>query len=127
MDMEYQPGVCNIGKDEINKRYAFAAAGFVIAAILLYAIFSFAITRWALVFPFIALVMGFEGFYQGYLGFCAGFAARGVYDLSGSGGSKGKVKDAKSHRIDLDKATQIHVYSVVSGVIVIAIIYLAIR
>lgn len=70
--------------------------------------------------------MGFEGFYQGYFKFCAGFAAASKYDFTGSGDSKGKVTDSGSHMKDMKKATDIHLYSVISAIILIAIIYFAI-
>ena len=121
----YEPGVCNIGRNEIRKRYALAAAGFVIAAIVSYAAFALGLPRWTLLVSFIPLLMGFEGFYQGYLHFCAGFAAVGLYDFAGSGGSRSKVADAGSHRQDMKKAMRIHAYSIISGLIVAAIIYFA--
>jgi hypothetical protein len=121
----YEPGVCNIGRKEIRKRYALAVVGFAIAAIVSYIILSSYLPRWALLSSFIPLLVGFEGFYQGYLGFCAGFAAAGVYDFTGSGGSKSKVTDPESHKRDMKKANRIHLYSIISGMIVTAIIYFA--
>ena len=120
---EYQPGVCNIGKNEIRKRYTLAAAGFLIAAIVTYAILALSLPKWALVFSFIILVMGFEGFYQGYFKFCAGFAAAGRYDFTGSQGSAGTVADRQAHKKDMEKARQIHIYSIGSSIVVVALIY----
>src|SRR5271157_5416815 len=121
---KYIPGVCNIGKNEIRKRYALGLAGFVLAAVVSYCIFSLAIPKWTLVFAFVLLVMGFEGFYQGYFHFCAGFAAAGIYDFAGSGGSRKKVPNSESHRNDMMKAYGIHLYSVVSAIVVLVFIYL---
>lgn len=120
---QYQPGVCNIGKNEIRKRYGLAVVAFVIAAIVSYAILSFSWPKLALFFSFVLLLMGFEGFYQGYFKFCAGFAARGIYDFAGSGGSRNKVTNSEAHKEDMKKAKQIHIYSIVSSIIIIAIIY----
>jgi hypothetical protein len=122
---KYQPGVCNIGKNEIRKRYELAAIVFVMAAIVSYLIFTFNLPKWTLFFSFILLTMGFEGFYQGYFRFCAGFAARGIYDFSGSGGSKSVVTNQESHEKDMGKARQIHLYSIISSIIIVAIIYFA--
>jgi hypothetical protein len=121
----YEPGVCNIGRNEIRKRYALAAVGFVIAAIASYAIISFNLPRLVLLVSFIPLLMGFEGFYQGYLKFCAGFAAASVYDFTGSGGSRSQVTDPESHKKDMTKAIRIHLYSIISSIIIVAIIYFA--
>jgi hypothetical protein len=119
----YQPGICNIGKNEIRKRYGLAAVAFVITAIVVYAILSFNWPHWTLLISFIPLVMAFEGFYQGYFHFCAGFAAKGMYDLTGSGGSKEKVTDPGFHKEDMKKAMRIHIYSIISSLIIAAIIY----
>jgi hypothetical protein len=121
----YTPGVCNIGKNEIRKRYALAAMGFVISAIVSYVILSSGLPRWALLSSFIPLLLGFEGFYQGHFKFCAGFAAAGVYDFTGSGGSRSKVTNPESHKSDMKMASRIHMYSIVSGIIITAIIYFA--
>ncbi len=122
---KYQPGVCNIGKNEIRKRYALAAAGFAVSAIFVCLALLYGLPKWALFITFVPLVMGFEGFFQGYLRFCAGFAAAGIYDFAGSGGSRNKVADMESHREDLKKAMKIHAYSVFSSIVVVAVIYLA--
>lgn len=123
----YQPGVCNIGKNEIRKRYGLAVVAFLISALFVFAALLFKLPHWAMLFTIIPLVMGFEGFYQGYFRFCAGFAAAGKYDFTGSGGSAKKVTDLASHRKDLQKAMQIHLYSIISSIIVVAIIYFVIR
>jgi hypothetical protein len=121
---KYQPGVCNIGKNERNKRYAIATGGIIITAIVVYLVLLLGWPHWALVISLIPLLIGFEGFWQGYFSFCAGFAAKGISDLSGSGGSLQKVTDAASHKKDMDKAKQIHLYAIISAVIIFAIIYL---
>ncbi len=124
---EYTPGVCNIGKKEIMKRYAFGAAGLVIAVALAYFVVSYSMPRQYLLALFIPLVMAFEGFYQGHFGFCVGYATKGIYDLGGSGGGYGKVTDAKSHKTDMDRATKITIYSVASSLVVTIIVYLFLR
>ncbi len=119
----YNPGVCNIGRNEIRKRYALALVGFAIAAIVSYAILAFGLPRWVLLISLIPLLMGFEGFFQGYLHFCAGLAAAGVYDFTGSGGTRHKVTDARSHRTDMGKAMHIHAYSIISSAAAMAVAY----
>ncbi len=122
---EYKPGVCNIGKTEIRKRYDLAAVGFAISAIVSYSILAFNFPRWWLFFSFIPLLIGFEGFYQGRFRFCAGFAAAGIYDFTGSGGSRSQVTDTKSHKEDMRQAMRIHAYSIISSAIAVAVIYFA--
>ncbi len=121
---EYKPGVCNIGKNEIRKRYAFGAAGLILSVALVYLLISFSLPRPYLLAVFIPLVMAFEGFYQGYFGFCVGYASRSIYDLGGSGGGYGKVADKESHKADMDRAKTITIYAVVSSLLVAIIVYL---
>jgi uncharacterized membrane protein len=121
---KYQPGVCNIGKNERRKRYGIAVVGFAVTLLVVYLILSFDLPRLVLLLSFIPLAMAFEGFYQGYFRFCAGFAAAGISDLSGSGGSRSKVTNQEFHRKDMQKARQIHIYSIVSSIIIVALIYL---
>src|SRR5271157_715713 len=122
---KYKPGVCNIGKREIRKRYALATVGFVISAIVPYAVLSSNLPQWVLLLSFIPLLMGFEGFYQGHSKFCAGFAAAGVYDFTGSGGSRSQVTDPEPHKKDMRRAMHIHIYSIISSIIIVSIIYFA--
>jgi hypothetical protein len=121
---EYKPGVCNIGKNETRKRYAMGAAGFIMAAAFALGTVSAGLPGWVLLVSFIPLVIGFEGAYQGRFRFCAGFAAAGIYDFTGSGGSRKKVTGKEAHRKDMGMAFRIHAYSLVSGAVVAAIIYL---
>ena len=119
--VEYQPGVCNIGKGEVRERYALAFMGFMISAALVSSIILYHLPRWYLLASFLSLVLGFEGLYQGRFRFCAGFAAAGVYY---AGETKKKVTDPKDHAKDMQKAKHIHLYSVVSGIIMAVIAYL---
>ena len=122
----YKPGVCNIGKNEIRKRYAMAAIGFLISAAIVCAVVAYRLPLWTLLLLFLPLLFAFEGFYQGYLRFCAGFAAAGVYDFAGSGGSRGKVSDKEAHMRDMRKAIMIHAYAIFSSIALTIIIYLAV-
>ncbi len=124
---EYKPGVCNIGKNEIRKRYALGAAGLVIAVALAYLLISWSMPKPYLLLIFIPLVLAFEGFYQGYFGFCVGYATKGIFDLGGSGGGYGKVEDKKSHRTDMDRARTITIYAVLSSLLVTIVVYLLFR
>lgn len=121
----YRPGVCNIGKNEIRKRYAIGFAGLIVAGILLYAIILFSLPTWSPLLSFVPLFLGAEGFYQGYFKFCAGFAARSIFDFSGSSNEKGKVTDKEAHDLDMRKATRINLYSTVTAAVLAVIIYLA--
>ena len=122
MSMPYKAGVCNIGKTEIRKRYAFGAAGFVLAAIILVwmSVSGFSHTWFALLA--IPLFAGFEGTYQGALHFCAGFGVTGRYDFLGTRKEYGKVTSQKEHKADIMMSLKIHAYSLWSAVLVTIVI-----
>ncbi len=121
----YVAGVCNIGKDEIRKRYMLAIAGFIVSAVLVFLLLALSTPRWALLFVFLPMLMAFEGLFQGRMGFCAGFASRRIYDLSGSGGEKGNVQTDKEHGKDMKKAWMIHAYSIICSIVLTVIVFLA--
>lgn len=119
----YEAGVCNIGKVEIRKRYTFGIIGFIATGVLVVAFIGLNIyLPWSLLITIIPLGLGFEGVFQGKNKFCAGFAARGIYDLGGSGGERGKVNSDEDHKKDLEMANKIHLVSLISSVIILVII-----
>jgi hypothetical protein len=121
----YRPGVCNIGKNEIRKRYATGFVGLTIAGVLVYVIAQFSLPIWSLLVCFFPLFVGAEGLLQGYYKFCAGFASRSIFDFSGSINEKGKVTDKEAHNLDTQKARRISLYSFVIAAVATTIIYLA--
>ncbi|MCL4396970.1 hypothetical protein M1494_01315 [Candidatus Parvarchaeota archaeon] len=110
---KYSPGRCNIGPNEVRKRYLAGLVGFVVAAILS-AFFSLFKADYLffilLIFP---LFLGFIGFYQGYKRFCVANAIAGIYVFSDT--KKGSIKNKLSHSIDLKKAGILIAYSLISA------------
>ncbi len=121
---EYQPGVCNIGDAERWKRYAVGAAGFVAAAVTLIAVEALALPSWALVAVALPVFAGFLGVYQARLGFCVGFATRGVYDVSDDGDEQYEIADDAAREADRRRSRRIYAYSAVSTFVVTALVYL---
>ena len=119
----YQPGVCNLGKNEVNKRYIGAIIGFgltIIVSILL--IFFKFFLPYSLIIDFIPLMIGFSGVYQAQNKFCVAFAARGIYNFYGTADEKGKVINLDDHKLDLVKAKKIHLNSAISSIILVLVI-----
>ena len=121
----YKPGVCNIGRNEIRKRYASGFIFLFIAGVLVISVAAFSLPKLSLLFCVVPLFLSSEGFYQGYFRFCAGFAARSIFDFSGSSGEKGRVSDDEAHGLDMRRAKMINLYSVVTAALVTLVIYLA--
>ena len=120
--MLYKPGACNIGKNEIKKRYAFGVAGFALTAVLLFLYLYYNVSVGLFILLIIPLFAGFEGFYQGRLHFCAGFGMAGKYDFKGTRNEAGRVKDRKQHRLDVLRSMSIHIYSLYSAETVIVLL-----
>jgi hypothetical protein len=120
----YRPGVCNIGKNEIRKRYALGLVGLFAAGLLAIVVFWLSLPAWLLLLCFIPLFLGAEGIFQGYFHFCAGFAARRIFDFSGSSDEKGGVTEKGAHDLDMRKAMRINVYSLATAAVITAAIYL---
>ena len=112
-----------VDKNDIRKRYAIGLVGLVIALAIAFGFTALSLPRWYLLICFIPLFMGAEGFYQGYLHFCAGFASRGIFDFTGSSSEKGSVIEKEAHKLDMQKAMQINIYSAITAAILTAIIY----
>ena len=119
----YQPGVCNLGKNEVNKRWIAAVVGFGLTIILtvLLVYFNF-FMPFSLVLNFIPLMIGFAGVYQAQNKFCVAFAARGIYNFQGTAEEKGKVINLDDHKLDLAKAKKINIKSVFSSLILTLVI-----
>ncbi|MFB6139003.1 MAG: hypothetical protein ABEJ26_01050 [Halosimplex sp.] len=120
---EYQPGVCNIGRDERRTRRRLGDASFLVAAA--YVGFVTATGRPAgfLLGAFPLLFGGFLGVVQDRLGFCVGLAALARYDLSGSGGGAGTVAEADAVRRDRIEAVQVVAVALAAAVAVTTAVY----
>lgn len=104
---EYQPGVCNIGANQRRARRLSAIASFAVAIGIALAATLGAIpdlSLWATV-PFV--FGGYLGALQDYFRFCVAFGALARYDLSGSGGSSGRIDASEAVRADRRKAAKI--------------------
>jgi len=104
---EYQPGVCNIGASQRRARRLSAIASFAVAIGIALAATLGAIpdlSLWATV-PFV--FGGYLGALQDYFRFCVAFGALARYDLSGSGGSSGRIDASEAVRADRRKAAKI--------------------
>ncbi len=123
---EYRPGVCNIGRNQARWRYLLGAIGFAAAVLYVYWFVGSGLPDLYLAAVFFPLWVGFEGLLQGRMHFCATFGVMGVFDLRGSGGTRGRVADEEAHRLDLKRSIQIHLYSLAAAAIVTVTLYLLI-
>lgn len=113
----YRPGVCNIGPAEIARRrrsgYVATIATIVLLAFLV-VIGAPPIVRLLAILPAAAAA---SGYLQAAFKFCAGFAARGVFNFDELGKSE-EIADAAAHAQDQARSRQILVASLSVGIIV---------
>ncbi len=116
-NLNYKPGVCNIGKNEIKKRYLFGIEGFVLFFFVVL-VTRFYPLQFSFLFLFISSLVGFEGIFQGHFRFCATFGLLGIYDFRGTSNEHGGVIKDKDRKKDVKAAILIHVYSLIGTVII---------
>lgn len=121
---EYIPGVCNIGRSEIQRRklIGWSALGATLLLWAFFVVFKVAPT-WRLLLFFPATIAAI-GFLQAAWHFCARFGLGGVFNFGPNVGSTDTVAQAEDRRRDRRKALQIIGLSVLAGVVVAAFTYL---
>jgi hypothetical protein len=120
---EYIPGVCNIGKAEMRKRFVIGLSA-TIACILFWGlciVLQIAPT-WRLLLFFPATVAAI-GFLQYAMHFCARFGLGGVFNFGPNVGRADTVEQAEFRRQDRLKALEIIGLSLLIGAAVAAAAY----
>ena len=111
---EYQPGVCNIGADEIRRRGNAGWIGLVVTAVAFAVLVASGVNPWWRLLLFFPAAASASGFLQARLRFCAGFARRGIFNF-GSLGQANQVVDEEAMAMDRRRGNQIAIYSSLIG------------
>ncbi|HEX7949239.1 MAG TPA: hypothetical protein VF494_02740 [Candidatus Limnocylindrales bacterium] len=114
---DYQPGVCNIGPEEIARRRRAGNVGALITLVgfaALTALHAPPLARLLLALPAAGAA---SGYLQAWLRFCAGFGSRGVFNF-GEVGEISPVAEPAERARDRIRATQIGLASLAIGVAV---------
>lgn len=115
--LEYRPGVCNIGPEEITRRRRSGHVALVATVVLLAVLVAIGappLVRLLLILPAGAAA---SGYLQARLKFCAGFGSRGVFNF-GAVGPMHEVLDADARAQDRTRARQIGLASLAIGLVV---------
>ena len=120
---EYQPGVCNIGRDERRKRRLSGILSLLAAVGVVGFVLLSDRPDTLLLWSFPLFFGGFIGLLQDRLGFCAGFGALARYDLSESGGGAGKINEREAVRRDRIRALQVVGYATAAALVATAAAY----
>lgn len=111
----YVPGVCNIGKEEINKRKRAGIVGLILT-ILTYSLFVyFEVSKGVRFLTFIPAVISAIGFLQARMRFCAYYGLAEMFNFDSLEKSN-KVDNNEFVRKDKKRARQIIYYSVLIGI-----------
>jgi hypothetical protein len=120
---EYIPGVCNIGKAEMRKRFVIGRNATIICILLWGLCIAFRIAPpWRLLLFFPATVAAI-GFLQYAWHFCARFGLGGVFNFGPNVGKTDSVEQAEYRKKDRRTALLIIGLSLLVGVIVGAAAY----
>lgn len=103
---DYQPGVCNIGPAEIQRRRRLGYAGLAAAVLLGAALLALDAPAWSRLAVVLPLAAGLSGLIQARQRFCAGFGMAGLRNM-GELGAHEAVNDAEARAADRNKALRV--------------------
>lgn len=115
-DPDYQPGVCNIGPAEIQRRRMAGHVGLVAFLAVLSALVvtdAPALLRLLVIAP---AAVAASGYLQARLRFCANYGWRGIFNL-GEIGDDGLVADPRALAADRRMALRIGLWSLAIGLV----------
>jgi hypothetical protein len=123
MNDSYIPGVCNIGNQEIARRYRSGWVGLLVAILLAVSMRqSHAAAYWRL-FLFFPVAMSVIGFFQARTRFCVAYGIWGIFSFGKSPSESKKITDEMSRNLDRKKATLIISVGVLVGAVVSTLAY----
>jgi hypothetical protein len=122
-DNKYIPGVCNIGREEINQRKLVGMIGLVITVVTLLLLTFFNASFGLKLIVIIPAVISSMGFLQARAHFCVFYGWASLFNFD-SLGKKNKVEKDEYVLLDRKKSLRIVLYSLLIGFItgIVAII-----
>ncbi len=110
----YEPGVCNIGAEEIRRRRYAGWIGLVITAVAFAVLVASGVNPWWRLLLFFPAAASASGFLQARLRFCAGFARRGIFNFSTLGQAE-QIDDEEARAADRRAGSQITLHASLIG------------
>lgn len=116
-DGEYQPGVCNIGPAEIERRRRSGLVGLAAAVVVAVALLISGAPAWSRLAVAAPMALALSGFIQARCKFCAGYGLAGLQNM-GRLGDEQRVEDEAARRADRIRALRIQAASIGGGLLV---------
>jgi hypothetical protein len=113
----YIPGVCNIGKEEANKRKQVGIAGLILTVIAYSLFIYFDVSKGVRFLIFIPAVISASGLLQARMHFCVYYRLAEMFNFDSLGKSS-KVENDEFVRKDKRRARQIIYYSILIGIVI---------
>src|ERR1035437_10722566 len=86
--VSYEPGVCNIGPEEIARRRRSGHVGRMVSVALFALLLAIAAPHWTRLALILTAGVAASGYLQAWFHFCAGFGSTGVYNFGPVGRSE---------------------------------------
>jgi hypothetical protein len=115
--LSYEPGVCNIGPEEIARRRRAGHVGLIVSVVLFALLLVVAAPPWTRLVLVLPAGGSASGYLQAWLHFCAGFGSSGVYNF-GPLGEVHRVDESSARTRDRLKSLQIGLGSLAIGLAV---------
>jgi hypothetical protein len=113
----YEPGVCNIGPEEIARRRRAGHIGLIASIVVLALLVIVGAPAWTRLILVVTAGGSASGYLQAWFHFCAGFGSKGVYNF-GSVGTVQAVADADARSRDRRRSAEIGLASLAIGLVV---------
>ena len=111
---EYIPGVCNIGREEINKRLQFGVVAILITIVSYFLLVYFDVSKGIRLLLFIPATISSVGFLQARMRFCVYYGMAAIFNFDRIGKTH-IVENDEYIRKDKKRARQIIYFSILIG------------
>jgi hypothetical protein len=118
--VDYEPGVCNIGPEEIARRRRAGHVGLIVSIVVFAALVIVGAPAWTRLVLVLTAGGSASGYLQAWFHFCAGFGSKGVYNF-GAVGTVQSVADDDARSRDRRRSMEIGIASLAIGLVVAVI------
>jgi hypothetical protein len=124
-EASYVPGVCNINREEIDKRRNIGHLGLVVFIALLVILLITSLSRYYRIVLFLPAMLSASGYLQARNHFCVGYAGAGQQNATPGSAKASEVVDEKAKSVDKNRARKMNIQtSLIAAVVTVVAILL---